>query len=516
MDQLTRFSRSSRAYTYVLLIFGNGAMLISGWLVYTYLSRDVIIVFGSMALIGLLLPLIVVWIINSLYIRPLRLLWQAILFVAPEGSGVPAPDLQGSGSATELIKNLVNHVYRLADMGQAVAQHSSAASSSVANQADALQHLPTPVIMLDREGNVALINDSALQYLGADLQQSVGQPLSAIIDLSFRSERTLNSWLTKVQASEVRASDSWERVKLSTPSEPSSIKLIDLVAAYFKDNPSGYETMLVISDHTATYKADDQAMSFIAMAVHEMRTPLTILRGYIEALHDDLAANPGTPAQINEYLQRAEASGQQMTAFVNNILNASRVEDGQLVLQLSEDKWSTIVQQIVNDYALRAQTRGITLQAKIADDLPTVGVDRISIYQVLANLLDNAIKYSPSGSTITIETALGRDGRVQTTVTDHGPGIPGSSIPHLFDKFYRDHHNKTHVSGTGLGLYLSKTLVNAHGGEVWVHSKEGQGSEFGFSILPYSQLASEQKDGNNNGITRTAHGWIKNHSIYRG
>jgi signal transduction histidine kinase len=85
----------------------------------------------------------------------------------------------------------------------------------------------------------------------------------------------------------------------------------------------------------------------------------------------------------------------------------------------------------------------------------------------------------------------------------------------LFDKFYRDYHNRSQVGGTGMGLFLSKAIVTAHGGNVWVRSKEGQGSTFGFTIRPFSELADEVKKGDNTDITRTAHGWIKNHSMYR-
>ena len=108
------------------------------------------------------------------------------------------------------------------------------------------------------------------------------------------------------------------------------------------------------------------------------------------------------------------------------------------------------------------------------------------------------------------------EGMVATTVQDFGVGIPGGVMPNLFDKFYRSHRSRTQIGGTGLGLYLSKTIVEAHGGHMWVQSKEGQGSTFGFSILPYAQLAEEQKIGNDKDIVRGAHGWIKNHSLYRG
>jgi signal transduction histidine kinase len=88
-------------------------------------------------------------------------------------------------------------------------------------------------------------------------------------------------------------------------------------------------------------------------------------------------------------------------------------------------------------------------------------------------------------------------------------------LPNLFTKFYRDHRNRAQIGGTGLGLYLSKAIIAAHGGSLWVRSKEGEGSTFGFSIMPYAQLAEEIKQSGDQGITRGAHGWIKNHSLYR-
>lgn len=88
-------------------------------------------------------------------------------------------------------------------------------------------------------------------------------------------------------------------------------------------------------------------------------------------------------------------------------------------------------------------------------------------------------------------------------------------MPNLFSKFYRDHRNRAQIGGTGLGLYLCKAVVSAHGGNIWVSSKPGQGSTFGFTLIPYEQLADEIKNGDNKDITRGAHGWIKNHSLYR-
>jgi signal transduction histidine kinase len=170
----------------------------------------------------------------------------------------------------------------------------------------------------------------------------------------------------------------------------------------------------------------------------------------------------------------------------------------------------------INDLRLRAQVRGITLESEItSDDFPPVGVDRVSIYEVINNLVDNAIKYSGTGKRIIVHSKLTTDGEVETTVQDFGVGIPESVMPNLFNKFYRNHRNRAQIGGTGLGLYLSKAIVAAHGGNIWVRSKEGEGSTFGFTVLPYTKLADAQKNSNNEGIVRGAHGWIKNHSLYR-
>jgi len=163
---------------------------------------------------------------------------------------------------------------------------------------------------------------------------------------------------------------------------------------------------------------------------------------------------------------------------------------------------------------LRAKVRGITLQLTVAPDLPKVGVDRLSVTEVINNLIDNAIKYSGTSKTIKIDSHLTQDGLVETTVQDFGVGIPSSIMPNLFSKFYRDHRNRAQIGGTGLGLYLSKAIVTAHGGNIWVRSKEGEGSTFSFTLQPYDRLADEQKNGNNE-LVRGAHGWIKNHSLYR-
>jgi signal transduction histidine kinase len=348
-------------------------------------------------------------------------------------------------------------------------------------------------------------------YIKREEAEIAGQNVYSILDMSFSTSKTFDKWLTNAQANEPVAISSWERVRLNLPNQNNTLQL-DLAAYYNRSNPDGFETMIVFFDHTVSYSQDDQALGFVALAVHELRTPITLLRGYIEVLQDELQGK--LDPEIEGFIHKMKAASQNLTAFINNMLNVARIENNQLELKLHEEKWQDIVQTVVSDLTLRAQLQGVVITAQIDPQLPTVGVDRVSIYEVLCNLVDNAIKYSGNGKKVFIHSTINQEGMVETTVQDSGAGIPASLLPNLFEKFYRSHRSRAQVGGTGLGLYLAKAIVDAHGGHIWVKSKEGEGATFGFTVAPYSKLAAEKKAGTGPDVTRSAHGWIKNHSLY--
>ena len=335
----------------------------------------------------------------------------------------------------------------------------------------------------------------------------------SVLDLSFTNDHTFDAWLKATKATAVTASQTWEHVRLIVPGNQPVTRLFDLVAYYNKSNPSGYETMLMMFDRSEEYAKEDQAVNYVALAVHELRTPLTMLRGYIEALEEELSGK--IDPELTGFLQKTQVAANQLASFVNNILNIARINDDQMMFKLKEEMWQNVLADALTDLSVRAEVRGIKLTHDIAADLPSVGVDRVSMYEVMSNLIDNAIKYSGPSKEIIVRARLGKDGLVETTVQDFGVGIPTSAIPQLFTKFYRDPHNRNQVTGTGIGLYLCKTFVNAHGGNIWVRSHEGEGSTFGFTLIPYANIANEAKTNDNTEIVRSAHGWIKNHSLYR-
>lgn len=158
------------------------------------------------------------------------------------------------------------------------------------------------------------------------------------------------------------------------------------------------------------------------------------------------------------------------------------------------------------------------LNVNVPEDLPNIAADRSSLSEVIVNLVDNAIKYSSEGGLIVV-SAKPIDNFVEVSVQDNGIGIPGALLPHIFDKFYRSHRSRENTVGTGLGLYITKAIVESHGGSISVRSDEGHGTTFSFTIPTYASIADKLAKGDNSNesvIDKKDKKFIKNHSLYRG
>lgn len=510
MDHLQRFLSQTRNRIVVILLLDNILVVMSWWLASHYLQLEGIELILALAALMLAALVFMAWVSAAYISQPVRLIWQAVLHIAPDTANVKAPDLKHVRFGRELITALISHIYQLANVAEDIEKMAKAKAPDLSADFVA-SSLPLPLVVLDKDMNVLFANEALLKYTGRPTTDTIGQNVYLVLDMLFSDQNTFDSWLEQVRESKVTAARTWERVRLNLPDKKET-RFFDLVAYYNKSNPDGFEIILVLFDRTRQYEQDEQAMSFLALAVHELRTPLTLLRGYIDVFEEELSDK--LDPELAGYLNKMKATAQQLTGFIGNVLNVSRFENDELRMQLREEKWAPLLQSAVADVELRAKVRGIKFNLKIDDKLPTVGADSASIYEVVNNLLDNAIKYSKENGEIIIRSYLTSDGRVETTVQDFGVGVPDSAVGKLFGKFYRDYRNRSQVGGTGMGLYLCKAIVSAHGGNIWVRSKEGEGSTFGFTIIPYAKLEQDKKGGTG-GIVRTAHGWIKNHSMYR-
>lgn len=432
---------------------------------------------------------------------------QAILLVTREDSQLEAPSPNKLVASKEFLNDLAKKIYDLASQDSNLNSKSSNDSAYFKTIANIL---PLPLFVFNNSREIAFANEAARKYIGLENEDIIKKPFYDVLNLSFVSSMTLDTWLDDCAKNTAVADEIWERVRLNLPDNKR--KQFDLAAHYSNNDSNGVETVLLIFDKTQAYERDDHDLTFVALAAHELRTPLTIMRGYIEVFEEELGQKLNS--EQTTFMHNMSASAQQLTAFVSNILDVARVEENALILRLKEENWKNVLTATCKDMELRANVHSKQLVIEVADNLPTVAVDKVSIYEVIANLIDNAIKYTHTDEKIVIK-AYEKDGQVETTVTDNGVGISESIIGHIFDKFYRAHHSKNSVGGTGLGLYLCRAIVNAHGGQIWVKSTEGKGSTFGFTLPTFASVADQIKNEDNSGIVRGAHGWIKNHSLYR-
>lgn len=274
---------------------------------------------------------------------------------------------------------------------------------------------------------------------------------------------------------------------------------------------------MVAFDQTALYQPDDDGLDFISFAAHELRGPITVIRGYLDVL--TLEAEGVLQPDQQELLQRLIVSANRLSGYINNILNASRYDRRHLQLHLVEESLPAIYDTIKDDMVLRASSQNRLLSVAIPADLPTIAADRSSLSEVIGNLIDNAIKYSNEGGAVNVSAAVAGD-YVKVAVEDNGIGMPASVIGNLFHKFYRSHRSRETVAGTGIGLYICKAIVESHGGQIGVSSAEGQGSTFWFTVPIYATVKDKLLAGGNlntdANMISTGGSWIKNHSKFSG
>jgi two-component system, OmpR family, sensor histidine kinase VicK len=467
--------------------------LFSGiWLISSYLFRDdpVLLYFFSLTT-TLFVALILAKLLANIVNKPLKTIFEIIVYAGHSNRGGVAPNVDKLRLGRKLVTSLAHQIYDLASMSQeshAVMQENEQTFSSAQTKPTSISiidQIGIPLFGINSDQKITIINRAAREYIDKKEEKIIGKPFYDVVSLSFQGEETFEQWLRKSQQNTAVGNKVWERVCLAD-SQGDHIKQFDLNATFSKDNQSGTETMLAIFDRSEKYFRDDSEINFVSLAVHELRTPLTIMHGYIEVFEDEIG--PELNSELADFMHKMKASAQQLTAFVGNILNVARVDENQLYLTLQRYNWSDIINFAIQDLEIRAEVNNIRIDVHTEENLPPVAVDQISIHEVINNLVDNAIKYSENSNKITIKSILNSEGMVEVSIQDYGIGIPLSAMHDLFKKFYRSHKSNFQVGGTGLGLYLCKALISAHGGNIWVRSKEGEGSIFTFTVQPYDKI----------------------------
>ena len=232
--------------------------------------------------------------------------------------------------------------------------------------------------------------------------------------------------------------------------------------------------LFVIHDMTEQRKLEHVRRDFVANASHELRTPLSIIKGYIETLVDGHLTM--AVEDRDKFLRTIQRHSERLNAIIDDLLVLSRLESATPGLKFAPVQLDYYFAQLAADYQQRPHARGYQISAQAAAELGTISADEEKLTQIFSNLIENALKYTASGSRIEIGARLVKSDEVECFVHDNGPGIPSEDLAHIFERFYRVEKGRSReTGGTGLGLSIVKHLAHLHGGRVWAESPPGQG-----------------------------------------
>ena len=432
-------------------------------------ARRLRAVMVAVALGGCLLGFLATSALTARLLRPLRVLAQAARRIG-QGDLKARAIVQGGDEVAQLAAEfnaMTDQLqqYRESSIGELFeAQQASQAT---------IDSLPDPVIVVDPEGHLLHRNDAAGSILG--IQLGIASPL-AVIDPQVREaiERARDHVLGGKGAYSPRGLDGALQVRNL---EGERYLLVRATPVYSGGGSIDAVT-IVLQDVTRLRRFDELASDLIATAAHEFRTPLTSLR---MAIHLCLEGVPGplNDAQA-DLLQAAREDCERLQTLVDELLDLSRMQGGRLVLRRSRIEAETLVRQVVADHQSAALERNVELSAVALPDAGQVDADGERLSIVIGNLVGNAIHHAPAGSRVVVR-ARTEANSVRFEVTDQGPGIPPEHHEAIFEKHFRL-PGEPGVQGAGLGLYIAREIVHAHGGAIGVEIAVGKGSTFWFTL----------------------------------
>jgi signal transduction histidine kinase len=207
---------------------------------------------------------------------------------------------------------------------------------------------------------------------------------------------------------------------------------------------------------------------------------MTSIKGYVDNILDGLTGV--LTEKQSYYLNRVKYNVERLTRMINDLLDLSRIEAGKVELHLGTVCTRDLITDVAEGFQRIAQERGISMRTEFSGELAPVWGDRDKLHQVMTNLIQNAVKFTPKGGVVRVESRMRDDSAVLISVVDTGSGIPPHELERVFDRFYRGESVPTEDRGSGLGLPIARSLVELHGGRIWVESALGQGSRFSVTL----------------------------------
>ncbi|MGZ8445688.1 MAG: HAMP domain-containing sensor histidine kinase, partial [Candidatus Binatia bacterium] len=365
--------------------------------------------------------------------------------------------------------------YRKSSLGDLLQAHLSMQA--------AIDSIPDPVAIFSVEGSLQNVNQAAETLLGLKSDSSSRDPLKSVhASTAAVLERVRSHVLSGKGAYSPRGFE--DAVQLT--SLLGERYFLPRGAPVYEERGVIVGATVILQDVTRLRRFEELKNDLVATVAHEFRTPLTSLRMAVH-LCTEQVAGPLTDKQA-ELLHAAREDCDRLQGMVDDFLDLSRIESGRVELYPLPTKVSGLIMDAVDEYKADADAQGVILSAEVSLHEVSVLADHDRIRHVFSNLIGNAVRHTPKGGSITLG-AEGVDGSVRFTVADTGTGIPKEYQERIFEKFYRA--PESGPRGTGLGLYIVKEIIRAHGGEIGVESEPGKGSRFWFTLPSASKTASK-------------------------
>lgn len=427
--------------------------------------NNITLIFVVAALIAITIGLILAVLISRAITRPIEEMRQRTIQIA-RGDYSGQVQIYGDDELGQLAE-AVNELSVRVEESQESTESERRRLDSV------LGYMTDGVLATDRRGRITIVNEMATDFLNLENDQIVGKSILDILDL--RGTFTLRDLL-----------ENQEQVVLDLSDDDQDLILHASFALIQRESGFISGLVCVLHDVTEQQKIDQDRKRFVSNVSHELRTPLTSMKSYIEVLVEGAWKDPEVAPN---FLKVTQEETDRMMRMINDLLNLSRMDLGTARLEREYVNLNELFNHILDRFDMILKNsdkpdKNYSIKRDFTRRDIWVEVDTDKIQQVLDNIMNNAIKYSPDGGIITCRL-LETHNHVIMSITDQGLGIPKDSISHIFDRFYRvDKARSRAQGGTGLGLAISKEVIQLHGGRIWVESREGEGSTFYIS-LPY-------------------------------
>jgi two-component system sensor histidine kinase ResE len=326
------------------------------------------------------------------------------------------------------------------------------------------------IVAVDGEGRVTLINPQAADLLGVEPQGVVGEPLAK----AGLPDEVAGQFGACLRENRLCSAE----MEMGDPTR----HLVLRVAPVFTSGQEQWGAVAVLSDVSEFRHLDQMRRRFISDASHEIRTPLTAIGGFAEAIADGTAATEEERTRSAALIVREV---ERLSRLVNDLLDLSRIESGAVKLNLESVDVGELVRSAIEAFSSEIREHGLAVELDLPADLPRARADSDRAYQVVANLISNAVRFNRAQGRIAVAASVS-DGAIRVEVRDTGAGISPEELPHIWERFHRGDSSRARgEGGTGLGLAIVRSLVSAHGGTVSVASALGEGSTFSFTLPVY-------------------------------